>query len=131
MNLDEIRDTLMNSIEEQRQADLAANETSQLLGQQKIMYNNDARGTLYSGTPTWESAQLSSQGISKMADINNTYLNKKMNIWQNITKTLDEIETYNKAAEAMAKATKNVSSTTPTTTTQSFLEVYNGLTGGD
>ena len=129
MDLDQIRDTLFEAMEQQRQADIAANDTNQLLGQQKIMYNNDARGTLYSGTPTWERAQLASQGVSNLADINNKYLNKKLDIWTNITKTLDQINSYNKAAAAMSKATSNVSS--GGNTNQTLLEIYNGLTGGE
>lgn len=129
MDLDQIRDTLFEAMEQQRQADIAANDTNQLLGQQKIMYNNDARGTLYSGTPTWERAQLASQGVSNLADINNKYLNKKLDIWTNITKTLDQINSYNKAAAAMSKATSNVSN--GGNTNQSVLEIYNGLTGGE
>ena len=129
MDLDQIRDTLFEAMEQQRQADIAANDTNQLLGQQKIMYNNDARGTLYSGTPTWERAQLASQGVSNLADINNKYLNKKLDIWTNITKTLDQINSYNKAAAAMSKATSNVSG--GGNTNQSLLEIYNGLTGGE
>ena len=129
MDLDQIRDTLFEAMEQQRQADIAANDTNQLLGQQKIMYNNDARGTLYSGTPTWERAQLASQGVSNLADINNKYLNKKLDIWTNITKTLDQINSYNKAAAAMSKATSNVSN--GGNTNQPVLEIYNGLTGGE
>ena len=80
-------------------------------------------------TPTWERAQLASQGVSNLADINNKYLNKKLDIWTNITKTLDQINSYNKAAAAMSKATSNVSN--GGNTNQSVLEIYNGLTGGE
>ena len=128
MDLDQIRDALFENMEQQRAADIAANETNQRLGQQKIMYNNDARGTLYSGQPTWERAQLAAEGVSNLADINNKYLNKKLDVWTNITKVLDQIESYNKSAAAMAKATSNVSS--GGTTTQSYIDIYNGLTGG-
>lgn len=132
MEIDEIREQLFTDMENQRQADIAANNVNQLLGQQKIMYNNDARGTLYSGQPTWEYGQLSAQGLTKLADINNKYLGKKLDVWNNITKTLDQIESYNKAAAAMAKATSNVSSGNGTgDSTSSILEIYNGLKGGE
>lgn len=127
MDLDQIRDTLFEAMEQQRQADIAANDTNQLLGQQKIMYNNDARGTLYSGTPTWERAQLASQGVSNLADINNKYLGKKLDIWNNITRTLDQINSYKKAAAAMNKASSNVSSSA----SSSYADIYASLLGGE
>lgn len=130
MELDEIREALFTDMENQRQADIAANNNNQLLGQQKIMYNNDARGTLYSGQPTWEYGQLATQGITNLADINNKYMSKKLDVWNNITKVLDQIESYNKSAAALAKATNNAA-TSSGNTAPSILEVYNGLKGGE
>lgn len=127
MNLDEIRDTLFQAMDQQREADIAANNTNQLLGQQKIMYANDARGTLYSGQPTWERAQLASTGATNLAKINSEYMKNKLNVWNSITNTLDQINSYNKAARAMSKAASNVSSATPSG--QTYLEYYNSLTG--
>ena len=129
MDLDSIREALFQAMDEQRAADIAANDTNQLLGKQKIMYNNDARGTLYSGQPTWDRAQLAAQGVQNLAKINNSYLNQKLSIWDNITKTLDQINSYNKAAAAMAKAASNISSSTSNGT--SYIDLYNGLTGGE
>lgn len=129
MDLDSIREALFQAMDEKRAADIAANETDQLLGKQKIMYNNDARGTLYSGQPTWERAQLATQGFTNLADINNKYLNQKIDIWTNITKTLDQINSYNKAAAAMSKAASNAAATTTSGTT--LMDIYNGLTGGE
>lgn len=128
MNLDEIRDTLFQSMEEQKAADLAANETNYRLGQQKIMYNNDARGTLYSGQPTWERAQLAADNLENIAKIDQTYMDKKLDVWNNITNTLDQINSYNKAAAAMTASAKNVSSAT--SSGMSFLDLYNSLQGG-
>lgn len=129
MDLDEIRDTLFQDLETQRQADIAALNENQKLGQQKIMYTNDARGTLYSGQPTWERAQLAASGVQDLAKLENSYLKQKVNIWDNITNTLDQINSYNKAAAAMAKAASNVS--TGTSSGQSFLDLYNSLQGGE
>ena len=129
MDLDAIRETLFQSMEDQRQADIAANEVNQKLGQQKIMYNNDTRGTLYSGQPTWERANLAAQGATNLAKIENDFLKNKMSVWTNITKTLDQINSYNEAAAAMAKAANNVSSST--SSGQSFLDLYNSLYGGN
>ena len=60
MNLDEIREALFSAMDEQQPADEAAAKENYKLGQQKIMYSNDARGSLYSGQPTWERAQMAS-----------------------------------------------------------------------
>lgn len=129
MNLDKIRDALFQAMEEQKAADLAANDTNYRLGQQKIMYNNDARGTLYSGQPTWERATLAADNNANIAKINQSYMDKKLDIWNNITNTLDQINSYNKAAAAMTTSTKSVSSAT--SSGQSFLDLYNSLTGGN
>lgn len=129
MDLDAIRDTLFQAMDQQREADIAANNTNQLLGQQKIMYANDARGTLYSGQPTWERAQLASVGAQNLAKINSEYMKNKLNVWNSITNTLDQINSYNKAAAAMAKAASNVAS--QTSDGQSFLDLYNELYGGE
>lgn len=129
MDLDAIREQLFQAMDEQREADIAANETDQLLGQQKLMYANDARGTLYSGQPTWERAQLASQGTTNLAKIDSEYMKNKLSVWNSITSTLDQINSYNKAAQALAKASANVS--TNTSSGQSFLDLYNSLYGGD
>lgn len=129
MDLDAIRDALFEAMDQQRAADIAANDTNQLLGQQKIMYNNDARGTLYSGQPTWERAQLAATGAQTLAKINSDYMKNKLNIWNSITNTLDQINSYNRAAAAMSKAAANVSSAT--SSGQSFLDLYNELNGGE
>lgn len=129
MDLDAIRDTLFEAMDQQRAADIAANETNQLLGQQKIMYANDARGTLYSGQPTWERAQLASEGATNLANIESNYMKNKLSVWDSITNTLDQINSYNKAAKALTKAAANVS--TGTSSGQSFLDLYNELYGGD
>ena len=126
---DAIRDQLLQAMDQQYSADVKANETNQLLGQQKLMYNNEARGTLYSGQPTWERAQLAATGATNLAKIQNDYLKNKLTVWDNITKTMDQINSYNKAAAALAKAASNTSTSTSSGT--SFLELYNSLTGGD
>lgn len=129
MDLDAIREQLFQAMDDQRAADIAALEENQKLGQQKIMYANDARGTLYSGQPTWERANLAAQGATNLAKINSDYMKNKLNVWNSITNTLDQINSYNKAAKAMAKAASNVS--TGTTEGTSFLDLYNSLYGGE
>lgn len=129
MDLDAIRETLFQAMDQQREADIAANNTNQLLGQQKIMYANDARGTLYSGQPTWERAQLATEGATNLAKIESNYMKNKLSVWDSITNTLDQINSYNKAAKALTKAAANVA--TGTSDGQSFLDLYNSIYGGD
>lgn len=129
MNFDEIRDALFSAMDEQQAADEAAARENYKLGQQKLMYANDARGSLYSGMPTWERAQLATNHIVDLADIQQKALKQRLSIWDKITNTMDQINSYNKAAAAMARASS--SGTTGTTdTTNSFLDLYNELNGG-
>lgn len=123
MDIDAIRDTLFQAMDEQYAADKAANDTNYRLGQQKLMYNNDARGTLYSGQPTWERAQLAASNASDLATLGDKYLSKKLDVWTNITKTLDQINSYNKAAAALTKAAGGSNGKT----SSSLLDIYNGL----
>lgn len=128
MDLDAIREQLFQAIDQQREAEKAALNETQKLGQQKIMYANDARGTLYSGQPTWERAQLAAQGATNLAKINSDYMKNKLDVWNSITSTLDQINSYNKAAKALAKATSNTA--TGSSDGQSYLNWYNELYGG-
>ena len=128
MDLDAIRETLFEAMDAQREADIAALNEDQKIGQQKIMYANDSRGTLYSGQPTWERANLAAQGATKLAKINSDYMKNKLSVWDTITNTLDQINSYNKAAKALAKASTNVA--TGTSDGQSFLDLYNSIYGG-
>lgn len=120
-DIDEIRETLFQAMDNQLATDREANAEAYKLGQQKIMYNNDARGTLYSGQPTWERAQLASSNTQNLADIENKYLKQKISVWDNITNTLDQINSYNKAAAAMNKAASNASSSS---SDQSLLQIW-------
>lgn len=126
-DLDAIRETLFQAMDQQLATDKAANGEAYKLGQQKIMYNNDARGTLYSGQPTWERAQLAANNLQNLADIENKYVTKKISVWDKITDTLDKINSYNRAAAALNKSTSNV---TGGGTKQSYLDWYNSLNGG-
>lgn len=131
MNLDEIREALFQAMDDQQAADEAAANEAYKVNQQKLMYNNDARGTLYSGQPTWERAQLAASNIADIADIQQKALGKRIDLWDKITSTMDQINSYNKAAAALAKASGGTSSTSTTGTSQSFLDLYNELHGGN
>lgn len=131
MNLDEIREALFQAMDDQQAADEAAANEAYKVNQQKLMYNNDARGTLYSGQPTWERAQLAASNIANIADIQQKALGKKIDVWEKITSAMDQINSYNKAAAALAKASGGSSSTGTTGASQSFLDLYNELHGGE
>lgn len=131
MNLDEIREALFQAMDDQQAADEAAANEAYKVNQQKLMYNNDARGTLYSGQPTWERAQLAASNTANIADIQQKALGKKIDVWEKITSAMDQINSYNKAAAALAKASGGSSSTGATGTSQSFLDLYNELHGGE
>ena len=128
MDLDAIKEQLFQAMDAQREADIASLNETQKLGQQKIMYANDARGTLYSGQPTWERASLAATGATNLAKINSDYMKNKLTIWDSITNTLDQINSYNKAAKALLKASSNVA--TGTSDGQSYLDLYNSIYGG-
>lgn len=118
--LDNIRNTLLQSMDNQLAANVAANEQSQKLAEQKLMYSNEARGTLYSGQPTWERAQVAADSLQNLAKIQESDLNQRVNIWTKIANTLDQINSYNKAANTLTGNTNS-----------SFLEYYNSLLGGN
>lgn len=101
MNLDEIRDTLMSAVDQQLASDKAALQMNQTLGQQQIMYENDARGTLYSGLPTWQRASLATQGLQSLTKLNSNYAESKVKTWNSIADTLDRIRGLNEAAAAL------------------------------
>lgn len=124
-DIDQIRELLFQNMDEQLAADVAANEEAQKLGQQKIMYGNEGRGTLYSGQPTWERAQLAATGAENLAKIYSTDLGNRVKVWDTITDTLDRINSYNEAAKALTKSASS------NTSSSSFLEIYNSLTGGN
>lgn len=126
--IEKIRDTLFQAMDEQYATEKKNNEVQQKLGQQQIMYNNDARGTLYSGQPTWERAQLAATGAQNLAKLGSNYMSQKLDIWNNLTSTLDQIESYNKAAAAMAQSTADVESVKNAAT--SYAELYASLQGG-
>lgn len=125
MNLEEIQNALKEAMVAQEQAEIDALNTQQLLGQQQIMYNNDARGTLYSGQPTWERAQLAAEGASNLADVRSNYLDRRIETWNTITDYLDKINSYNEAAAALTSTASSSGSSNQAT--QSFLDFYNSL----
>jgi len=126
-DIESIRAVLLDSMDKQLAADIAANEETQKLGEQKIMYGNDARGTLYSGQPTWERAQNAVTSLNNLAKIQETDLNQRYNIWSKVANTLDQINSYNQAARQLSSGTTTGNSTTA----QTYLDYYNSLLGGE
>ena len=126
-DIESIRAVLLDSMDKQLAADIAANEETQKLGEQKIMYGNDARGTLYSGQPTWERAQNAVTSLNNLAKIQETDLNQRYNIWSKVANSLDQINSYNQAARKLSSGTTSGDSTTA----QTYLDYYNSLLGGE
>lgn len=122
-DLESIRAVLLESMDKSLAESLAAEEESNKLAQQKIMYSNDARGTLYSGQPTWERAQTAATHLQNISKIQENDLNQRVSIWNKIANTLDQINSYNKAAKTLTGSNGN--------TNTSYLELYNSLLGGN
>lgn len=126
MNLDDIRDTLMSAMDQQLASDKSALQMNQTLGQQRIMYENDSRGTLYSGLPTWQRASLAADGVQSLAKLNSGYADTKVKTWNSIADTLDKIRGLNEAAAALTTRQANAS----TANADSLFEALAGLNGG-
>lgn len=125
MDLSEIRDLLFQNMQQQEEADTRALEQANKLNQQKINYTADARGTLYSGQPTWERAQLASQYAQDLGSLQQGYLDKKLSVWNNITDTMDKINSYNKAAAALRQSSNIANSAA-----EQYQNLYNQLNSG-
>lgn len=121
-DLESIRQVLLDSMDESLKESIAAQEETNKINQQKIMYANDARGTLYSGQPTWERAQNAAAHLQNLSKIQENDLNQRVSIWNKIANTLDQINSYNKAAKNLTGSDSD--------TSKSYLELYNSLLGG-
>lgn len=128
MNLEEARDALLQAIDAQEQAEVDALNTQDLLAQQQIMYANEASGTLYSGTPTWQRAQQAAETASNLAQTRSNYLGKRVDTWNTFSNYIDQINAYNEAAAKLAGAETTTS--TEQAKKSSFLDFYNQLRNG-
>lgn len=97
MDLEQIRDTLLQAQEQQYASDQAALDMQGTLANQQVMYNNDARGTLYSGMPTWDRAQVAAAGVDAFGKLSSGFAQNKVNVWNTIQDTMDKINAMNEA----------------------------------
>lgn len=117
MDLAEIKNALASSLEKQYQDELKAVDNQRRLADEAIGYTNEARGTYYSGMPTWQRAQSAASYTNKIADLANSYANKQVSIGNKIDEILDQINSYNEAASLLGGSGTTLDSTGITTTT--------------
>lgn len=102
MDIAETAAILNDLYAKQYQDNLATNETNRRLADEKISYNNEARGTYYSGIPTWERSQNAITYAEKANEINENYANQQSKIWNTVSEYIDKINAYNEAAGSSA-----------------------------
>lgn len=124
MDIAETAKVLNDLYAQQYQDNLAANEANRRLADEKISYNNEARGTYYSGIPTFERAQNATEYANKANDINLSYANQQNKLWNTVSEYIDKINAYNEAAGSAARM--SVPSITNRTTSAPF--TVNGIT---
>lgn len=107
MDLESQRNVLLDAIQQQYKDNAAVLEDNRRLADEKISYSNEARGTYYSGQPTWERMQNAVNYGDKMNDLNSNLLKTQDALWSNIEKYLDKINAY--------KSATNKNTNTPTT----------------
>lgn len=97
MDVEGQRDVLLDAIQQQYKDNVSALEANRRLADEQISYNNEARGTYYSGQPTWERAKIAINYGNQMNDLNSSLLKTQNNIWNTVSGYLDKINAYNEA----------------------------------
>ena len=97
MDLESQRNVLLDAVQQQYKDNAAVLEDNRRLADEKISYSNEARGTYYSGQPTWERMQNAVNYGDKMNDLNSNLLKTQDALWRNIEKYLDKINAYKSA----------------------------------
>lgn len=123
-NIKETAQLLQTSLDQQYNADVAANENARRLAEQQLMYGQEKAGTLYSGIPTWQRANLASTYAQKLAGIDSSYAKSKVNLWNSVQDTIDQINAYNDASVKLGGVASNYSTTTPTLGSGSGTPIY-------
>lgn len=113
MDIEETAKVLNDLYAQQYQANLAANEANRRLADEQISYQNEARGTYYSGIPTWQRAQNAVSYADKANDINLNYANQQNKLWNSVADYMDKINAYEEAAGGAAMSVPSI--TNPTT----------------
>ena len=105
MELEQTRDILQQAMDQQWLDNQKAVDANRILADQKTAYENEARGTYYSGIPTWQRAQNAVSAAESLNDVNSQYAQNKVKIWNSVQDTLDKIASYNEAAAALGGGT--------------------------
>lgn len=100
MDIEETAKVLNDLYAQQYQANLAANEANRRLADEQISYQNEARGTYYSGIPTWQRAQNAVSYADKANDINLNYANQQNKLWNSVADYMDKINAYEEASNS-------------------------------
>lgn len=111
MDIAETAAVLNDLYAKQYKDNLAANEANRRLADEQISYANEARGTYYSGIPTWQRAQNATTYANKANEINLNYANTQNNLWNTISEYFDKINAYNEAAGTAAVAAPSITNT--------------------
>ena len=114
MDIAETAAVLNDLYAQQYQDNLAANEANRRLADEQISYNNEARGTYYSGIPTWQRSQNAVAYADKANDISLNYANQQNKLWNSVADYIDRINAYNEASQSVERMTMP-SVTNPTT----------------
>lgn len=117
MELEKTRDLLLQAMDQQLADNQKAVDTNRILADQKTAYENEARGTYYSGMPTWQRAQNAVEAAEKLQDVNKNYASNKIKIWDSVQDALDKIQAYNEAASMMVAPVAGLSSAGQTSNT--------------
>ena len=112
MDIAETAAVLNNLYAQQYKDNLAANEANRRLADEQISYANEARGTYYSGIPTWQRAQNATTYADKANDINLNYANTQNSLWNTVQDYIDKINAYQEAAGGASMSVPSVSNPT-------------------
>lgn len=105
MELEQTRDILQQAMDQQLLDNQKAVDANRILADQKTAYENEARGTYYSGLPTWQRTQNAISAANSLNDVNSQYAQNKVKIWNSVQNTLDQIASYNEAAAELSGGT--------------------------
>lgn len=110
MELEQTRDILQQAMDQQLEDNYRAVDANRILADQKTAYENEARGTYYSGLPTWQRAQNAVSAAQSLNDVNSQYAENKVKIWNSVQNVLDQIASYNEAAAELGGGTTGLTS---------------------
>lgn len=98
MELEQTRDILQQALDQQLEDNRRAVDTNRILADEQTAYANEARGTYYSGLPTWQRAQNAVTSAESLNKVNLSYAQNKNKIWESVADAIDKINAYNEAA---------------------------------